>query len=233
MGPFGILKIGQVSSGQSYPYNSRLRVESVIEAGTGYSVGDILNFSFNTSRRINLGLGNYSFTPQSIRLDGIVVNGGSPINTRYKINTINNQGEGYNTGNTLTFPTAQFSPFSPAISTELFRVDTIFSGPTGGGSGVDTDEEDYYGAIGEGRDTPYPVTLNHGADAFTSNSLGSHNHFTVDLTMTKGQMDLPGTILINNMTTGNVEPINVDRGLSVQINPNTPSLTVLYIIRAY
>ena len=98
-----------------------------------------------------------------------------------------------------------------------------------------TAPEDYYGVpdTAAGRDAPYPVTLNHGADAFASNSLGSHNHFTVDLTMTKGQMDLPGTILINNMTTGNVEPINVDRGLSVQINPNTPSLTVLYIIRAY
>jgi hypothetical protein len=35
------------------------------------------------------------------------------------------------------------------------------------------------------------------------------------------------------MTTGNIQPINVDRALSVQINPNTPSLVVLYIIRAY
>ena len=51
--------------------------------------------------------------------------------------------------------------------------------------------------------------------------------------MTNGQMNLPSTILINNMTTGNLEPIDVDRGLSVQVNPNTPSLVVLYIIRAY
>ena len=51
--------------------------------------------------------------------------------------------------------------------------------------------------------------------------------------MTNGQMNIPNTILINNMTTGNIEPINVNRALSVQINPNTPSLVVLYIIRAY
>jgi len=51
--------------------------------------------------------------------------------------------------------------------------------------------------------------------------------------MTEGQMDFPGTILINNMTTGNVEPISVDRGLSVEINPNTPSLVTLMIIRAF
>ena len=104
------------------------------------------------------------------------------------------------------------------------------------GSGVTppaTDPNDYYGAVGAGRDYPYPTTLNHNGDAFTANSLGSHNHFTIDLSMTKGQMNLPSTILINNMTTGNIEPIDVDRGLSVQVNPNTPSLVVLYIIRAY
>ena len=98
-----------------------------------------------------------------------------------------------------------------------------------------TDPADYYDAVPTevGRDFPYPTTLNHTGDAFTQPSLGSHNHFTIDLAMTKGQMNLPTTLLINNMTTGNLEPIDVDRGLSVQINPNTPSLVVLYIIRAY
>tara|TARA_B000000557_G_scaffold42343_1_gene31113 strand:+ start:154 stop:1473 length:1320 start_codon:yes stop_codon:yes gene_type:complete len=96
-----------------------------------------------------------------------------------------------------------------------------------------TDPSDYYGAVGAGRDFPYPTTLNHGGDAFTASSLGSHNHFTIDISMTKGQMNLPSTILINNMTTGNLEPLDVDRALSVQVNPNTPSLVVLYIIRAY
>ena len=51
--------------------------------------------------------------------------------------------------------------------------------------------------------------------------------------MAIGQMNIPSTILINNMTTGNIEPIDVDRSLSVQVNPNTPSLVTLYIIRAY
>ena len=104
------------------------------------------------------------------------------------------------------------------------------------GSGVippATDPNDYYGAIGAGRDYPYPTTLSHNGDAFTANSLGSHNHFTIDIAMTQGQMNIPTTLLINNMTTGNIEPIDVDRSLSVQINPNTPSLVTLYIIRAY
>ena len=104
------------------------------------------------------------------------------------------------------------------------------------GSGVvppPTDVQDYYGAVGIGRDYPYPTTLSHNGDAFTSSSLGAHNHFTIDISMTKGQMNIPTTLLINNMTTGNVEPINVNRALSVQVNPNTPSLVTLYIIRAY
>ena len=231
----GILRVGTVTPGTQYPEDTRYKIVEIVEEGTGYQVGDFLNFSFNTPRRINLGLGNTQLDPAPIRLDGIAVNGGSPDNTRYKINAINALGEGYSSGNELSFPASNFAPrtFNSSLIDNLFEVETVYSGPTGGGSGVTTDPEDYYGAVGAGRDTPYPTTLNHGADAFTSNSLGSHNHFTVDLTMNKGQMDLPRTILINNMTTGNVEPINVDRGLSVQINPNTPSLTVLYIIRAY
>ena len=64
-------------------------------------------------------------------------------------------------------------------------------------------------------------------------ALASHNHFTIDLTMTKGQMRIPSTTLINNMTTGTIAPVSVDKALSVQINPNTPSLTTLVIMRAY
>ena len=80
---------------------------------------------------------------------------------------------------------------------------------------------------------PYPTTLNHNADAWNSESLASHNHFTIDLAMTRGQMRIPGTILINNMTTGTIAPVSVDKALSVQINANTPSVTTLIIMRAY
>lgn len=80
---------------------------------------------------------------------------------------------------------------------------------------------------------PYPVTLNHNADRWNSESLVSHNHFSIDVSMNRGQMRVPGTILINNMTTGTIAPVSVDRALSVQINPNTPSLTTLIIMRVY
>ena len=35
------------------------------------------------------------------------------------------------------------------------------------------------------------------------------------------------------MTTGTIAPVSVDKALSVQINPNTPSLTTLVIMRAF
>ena len=82
-------------------------------------------------------------------------------------------------------------------------------------------------------DGTYGVTLNHNHDAWNSVSLASHNHFTVDVSMEKGQMRIPGTLLINNMTTGTIAPVSVDKALSVQINPNTPSLTTLIIMRVY
>ena len=79
----------------------------------------------------------------------------------------------------------------------------------------------------------YPSTLNHNYDAWVSTSFASHNHFTIDVNMTIGQMRIPNTILINNMTTGTIAPVSVDRALSVQINPNTPSLTTLVVMRAF
>ncbi len=90
------------------------------------------------------------------------------------------------------------------------------------------------GSVTNARKTgPYPTTLNHNADQWASTSLASHNHFTIDLSMTRGQMRIPSTTLINNMTTGTIAPVSVDKALSVQINPNTPSLTTLVIMRAF
>lgn len=80
---------------------------------------------------------------------------------------------------------------------------------------------------------PYPTTLNHNADTWNSPGIGSHNHFTIELSMTAGQMQIPNTVQINNMTTGTVAPISVPQALSVQINPNTPSLVSIVVIRAY
>ncbi len=92
--------------------------------------------------------------------------------------------------------------------------------------------KNYYGTISNTVPT-YATTLNHNAEDFASNSLASHNHFTVDLTMTKGQLGISTTTLVNNVSTGTVAPVSVDKALNITVNPNTPSQTIIYIIRVY
>ena len=63
--------------------------------------------------------------------------------------------------------------------------------------------------------------------------LKSHNHDAMEVTMARGSLSVPSTILVNDISTGTTAPLSVDTALSVQINNNTPSLTMLYIIRAF
>jgi hypothetical protein len=53
------------------PHNTRYRVKEVIDPGTGYQAGDVLNFVFFTPRRNAAQLGGYSMIPDPIRLDSV------------------------------------------------------------------------------------------------------------------------------------------------------------------
>lgn len=58
--------------------NTKYKIVSVINAGTGYSVDDELYFNFNTPRRVSLGLGTTSFSTggaqdYSVRLDAVEI----------------------------------------------------------------------------------------------------------------------------------------------------------------
>lgn len=55
----------------SRPGNTRYKVIRVVESGTGYRAGDVLNFNFTTPRRTSLGLGTTSFITPPIKLTGI------------------------------------------------------------------------------------------------------------------------------------------------------------------
>ena len=79
----------------------------------------------------------------------------------------------------------------------------------------------------------YNTTLNHNGEAWSDDSLKSHNHDAMEVTMNRGSLSIPSTILVNDISTGTTAPLSVDTALSVQINNNTPSLTMLYIIRAF
>jgi len=79
----------------------------------------------------------------------------------------------------------------------------------------------------------YMTTLNHRGENWGSNDLRSHTHDAMEVTMVRGSLSVPSTILVNDISTGTSAPLSVETALSVQINPNTPSLTMMYIIRAY
>ena len=79
----------------------------------------------------------------------------------------------------------------------------------------------------------FATTLNHTGDRWLDNSLKSHTHDAMELTMTKGSLAIPTTILVNNVSTGTTTPVNVDTALTIAVNPNSPSATIMYIIRAF
>ena len=105
---------------------------------------------------------------------------------------------------------------------------------------------------------PYPVHLNHPGvnwggtparnnattgDAVVSGgsqtpnfAFGGHDHPTLPYSITRGNINAPNVLLSNTMSTGSVAPLNsaVQDIASIRMdNINTPSLSVIYIIRAY
>lgn len=79
----------------------------------------------------------------------------------------------------------------------------------------------------------FTTTLNHNAEKWADPALRSHSHDAMELTMNRGSLSIPSTILVNNISTNTTNALSVDTALSVTMNINTPSLTMIYIIRAY
>ena len=79
----------------------------------------------------------------------------------------------------------------------------------------------------------FTTTLNHNAEQWADDALRSHTHDAMELTMNRGSLSLPSTILVNDISTSTTAPLSVDTALSIAMNINTPSLTMIYIIRAY
>ena len=76
-------------------------------------------------------------------------------------------------------------------------------------------------------------TLDHESDRWLDSTLKSHTHDAMELTMNRGSLAIPTTVLVNDVSTGTTVPVSVDTALTIAVNPNTPSLTIMYIIRAF
>ena len=81
----------------------------------------------------------------------------------------------------------------------------------------------------------FPTTQNNviGTENPSSSSFGSHNHGSIDLQMNLSSLRPPSTFTINNISLGDVAPINFPKALNLTVNKACPALNIVYIIRAY
>ncbi len=87
----------------------------------------------------------------------------------------------------------------------------------------------YNGDVG----TTYPTNLSHIAQDFTDKTLGSHNHFSFDISMNRGGLRIPPNIAVNNVQSYTVNVQDIPNALNILMDNQTPSQTVIMIIRAY
>ncbi len=78
----------------------------------------------------------------------------------------------------------------------------------------------------------YPTTKNHNAEEWASTALRAHTHDPIDIEMTRG-VRMSSSILVNNVSTSSATPLSVQDALNIAMNVNTPSLTTIYIMRAF
>lgn len=81
--------------------------------------------------------------------------------------------------------------------------------------------------------TTYPTTVSHAGQDFTDAQVGTHNHFSFDVSMNSAGLRVPPTIAINNVQSYTVNVSDIPDAFTVTMDNNTPSQTIIMIIRAY
>lgn len=78
--------------------------------------------------------------------------------------------------------------------------------------------------------TSYANFVNAGQDA-----MDAHTHPVMFYSLTKGSMNVPATLVVNDAGRGNLAPLNsANQAIaSIRVNTQTPQLSILHIIRAY
>ena len=81
--------------------------------------------------------------------------------------------------------------------------------------------------------TTYPTNLSHLGEDFTDSLVGSHNHFSFDVSMNIGGLRIPPNIAVNNVQSYTVNVSDIPDALNILMDNQTPSQTIVMIIRAY
>lgn len=81
----------------------------------------------------------------------------------------------------------------------------------------------------------YPVALNHNYTEFVSNTLTGHLHDGIAYNIRRSSFNTRSSVPLGTIGTGNVRPINAANReiLNINMNVATPSLQLIYIIKAY
>lgn len=93
--------------------------------------------------------------------------------------------------------------------------------------------------VGTGNDGPwqgiYGTTLNTNYVNFQNSSMTGHEHRNQLLSIDSGTIASKETVKINNISTGNITPSNIDNQqvMTITANVNTPSIQMMFIIKAY
>ena len=77
----------------------------------------------------------------------------------------------------------------------------------------------------------FSTTLNHHRERWAG-TLRSHAHDAMEISMGSG-LSISSTVLVNDVSTGTTNPRTQETALTVTLNPNTPSVTMMYIMRAF
>jgi microcystin-dependent protein len=93
--------------------------------------------------------------------------------------------------------------------------------------------------VGTGNDGPwegiYGTTLNQDYVNFQTASLTGHDHRTQSLQIDSGTIATKDTVRINTISTGTISPVNSENQqvMTITANVNTPSMQMMFIIKAY
>lgn len=81
----------------------------------------------------------------------------------------------------------------------------------------------------------YATTLNTNIVNFTTGAMSGHEHRTQFLTITSGNIASKDVVRINTVSNGNITPVNLDNRqvMTLTANVATPSMQMMYIIKAY
>ena len=82
-------------------------------------------------------------------------------------------------------------------------------------------------------DVTYATTINHNYDQWSTKYPLVHEHGAIEFTMNKGNLKPPVTVYHNDVQTHNLTPQNIPNALVMNVTAETPSMNILYIIRAY